>query len=434
MHRNSLSRFYLILLLIVTACDESSTSKEDPQEPERRGQTVNPVEFGLLDIDPSISADGSKIVFLSGRDDILKAYKFESGGTEPSRLTDVDLGSEGKAELSPDGKWVLLTVTSEGSSQLYAQSFTDAAVRTLVDEEEGSWDFAPSVSPGANPLIVFKKKSEEEGRIFDLVSSKITDGGTSVTVSDSVAVPGTTVGEDFARFRTVNSGYELITVQHDVDTNAFVSRGVSSGTVSSTFSEIATDLSGIRPAHFDVGGTQLFTAVHLNDRKELDVVLTEGDEVEINTQEQVKSFDFSGGGNNELDLPVIGVQDISVARDTDNALVLGQEYFSCPNYVGWGSVISLWDPANSGFVKLLLVKTDVGWNLQSDPCSGFEEGAEKQPVNTQISKIRLANTAGSGFNVVLQTWYKGDPEILHLRFGWDGSKLTNRAVTDVSQN
>jgi hypothetical protein len=436
MRQPILSKFCPILLLLVTACSGSSTPDDDPDEPERRGQQVNPVELTLLDKDPALSADGSRVVFLSGRDDVLRVLKYQTGSAEPSRLTDVDLGSETEVEINPDGNMVAFSATADGVTELYVQSFSDAAVRTKVAEEAGSWDFAPVLSPGTNPYLIFKQRSEESGRLFDLVGSEITDAGTSLTASAVTAVPETTATEDNPRFRIAGAGYELVTMRRDGETYEVVSRDVTSGTVSATAIVLGSGFSGIRPTTFDVAQTQVYAGYHFPEKEERTVVLTDIDDnnTAVFTQEQPVALAVTGATPPELELPIIGIQDISAARDSDHVIVLGQEYVDCENFSGWGSTMSLWNPATSSFVKLVLVKTEETWTLQTDACSAVEKDAKQQPINLQISKARLASHTSSNFNVVVQSWYDGDPEILHLSFGLNGTDLTTPVVTDVSAN
>ena len=112
----------------------------------------------FTDSNPTISDDGMRVVFVSGRDStatrpMLKAYKSiwpEGQAPEASmRVTQSDIGYERDARLSPDGKWVLLSVVQGNQTDLYLQSFDGASMPVRItnsSDDKSAYGFSPDSS------------------------------------------------------------------------------------------------------------------------------------------------------------------------------------------------------------------------------------------------------------------------------------------------
>ena len=147
-----------VVVLTWSGCKNAPQSNAINVELVRSGRTLAPTPLQFADSNPTISDDGSRVVFVSGRDStatrpMLKAYKSiwpVGQAPEPSvRVTQSDIGYEHDAHISPDGKWILLSVTQGKQTDLYLQSFEveSAAVRiTNSTDEKSAYGFSPDSS------------------------------------------------------------------------------------------------------------------------------------------------------------------------------------------------------------------------------------------------------------------------------------------------
>ena len=145
-------------ILTWSGCKNAPQSNAINVELVRSGRTLAPTSIQFSDSNPAISDDGSRVVFVSGRDStatrpMLKAYKstWPAGQAPESsvRVTQSDIGYERDARLSPDGKWVLLSVVQGKQTDLYLQSFDvdSAPVRvTNSTDEKSAYGFSPDSS------------------------------------------------------------------------------------------------------------------------------------------------------------------------------------------------------------------------------------------------------------------------------------------------
>ena len=105
-----------------------------------------------LDYNPSMSADGSTIVFTSERDGSPDLYLVKSDGTGLRRLTD-NAAYDDQAALSPDGTAVAFVSTrGSGSTDVWVMDVRTRQARNLTSSPGG--DFRPAWSPDGR-LIAF---------------------------------------------------------------------------------------------------------------------------------------------------------------------------------------------------------------------------------------------------------------------------------------
>src|SRR5687768_11692231 len=110
--------------LIFAGCDRSRSTRQISEPPQRAGSPLVPIQTKYVDERPSLSADGTRVVFASGRQSedtkpILKIFKSEwpegAAPAAPSRLTPTDeLGAEREAVVAPNGERVLVSASSGG--------------------------------------------------------------------------------------------------------------------------------------------------------------------------------------------------------------------------------------------------------------------------------------------------------------------------------
>jgi hypothetical protein len=160
----------------LTSCNKPSQGQSASAEITREGRTLIPTGLRYSDLSPTISDDGERIVYISGRgsegEPVLKSYKLTwSGGSKPgssSRVTSDDVGYEREAVISPDGQWVLLASLKDNQVDVYLQSFVGSAGAvkvTSTDSVEPQLSFSP------------------DSRLVAWLSTDATTGSTTVKIA-----------------------------------------------------------------------------------------------------------------------------------------------------------------------------------------------------------------------------------------------------------
>lgn len=147
---------FFLLALGVVACGGNKKTHKDLHEPSRGGAALEPISFRFADNKPSLDSDGTKLVFVSGRDSSdqeakSKAYKTTwPAGKEPGEVTrvttDDTVGIERGAWISPDGLWVLVLSANGVRTDLWLQDFAGAKPPVQItndDALESSVAFSP---------------------------------------------------------------------------------------------------------------------------------------------------------------------------------------------------------------------------------------------------------------------------------------------------
>jgi hypothetical protein len=417
---------------LLTSCGEAKDLIPEIDAPERRGQVASPVDFEFVDTDPSLSADGQNIVFLSGRQKVSKAFKYQIGQSEDAqRLTNEDLGVENAAVLSPSGEVVALVTTNDGKSTLYAQSYATDSARTKVAEIDGVWDFNVALSPGTSPFIAFYQKDADGNRTIAL--SQITVSGGAITVSTPVELPEFTEGEKNPKFQAADSGFSVVTMLNENGARTFFKRTFTDTTLSGTKSEIVSGIEGSLNESYALSKTGLVTTRSLSKRKKLTAVSdkAEKDKVTVNVKAEGIKIADSDGAISTIDQPLVSITHTAAVQTDSEVLLLATEYFNCENFKDWGSGLHL--ITASGSNRLLMVKGEEKWELSLDSCGKFVAKAKKQPVNFQITNSSITKN-GSTYAMVVQSWYDKDPEIFHFSFEISNGEAANVVASEVSNN
>ena len=207
-----------VLSLSMAGCGATTTTEPPAVDSQRSGSSLETFGPKYNDSKPILSADGTHIVFISGRDSTdqavaLKIYKADwpQGGdpTSPTRVTSGDdLGFEQEAALSQDGQWVALVAAKDGQTDLYLQDYagTKSPVRVTNDAAVESH---PTFSPDAK-LIAWVSRAADTG--LSSVQLVALGDGSAAALAQQFTV--TTADEDVRQVfwvPTGNSSYELAT-------------------------------------------------------------------------------------------------------------------------------------------------------------------------------------------------------------------------------
>ena len=118
---------------------------------------VTLVENGSLNILPSFSAEGTSVYFTSYLANNPDLYRVGAeAGKKPVKISDAR-GLNVGASASPDGKWIALTESKDGNSEIYVMSPDGANPRRVTN----NWgiDTSPSFAPDSKRIAFISDRS-----------------------------------------------------------------------------------------------------------------------------------------------------------------------------------------------------------------------------------------------------------------------------------
>ena len=109
---------------------------------------------------PVWSPDGSRLAFASNRDGDFEIYVMDADGQNQTRLTDSD-GWDTSPSWSPDGSRLAFVSGREGNSGIYVMD-VDGQNQTHLTDQDG-WDTSPSWSPDGSRLVFLSNREGNSG-------------------------------------------------------------------------------------------------------------------------------------------------------------------------------------------------------------------------------------------------------------------------------
>ncbi|HMQ02487.1 MAG TPA: DUF5050 domain-containing protein [Pyrinomonadaceae bacterium] len=112
--------------------------------------------------DPSFSPDGNQIVFVTARHGDLEIYAMNSDGTNQTRLTD-NSAADGEPSFSPDGSRIVFQSNRDGNYEIYSMNPDGGNPTRLTFDTAG--DGSPSFNPDGS-RIVFSSSRDGVAQIY----------------------------------------------------------------------------------------------------------------------------------------------------------------------------------------------------------------------------------------------------------------------------
>ena len=208
---------FIALLFSLQSCGSGNTPKET--EPFTRQGADYQVLNGSLDNIPSVSKDGSKIVFITTRDGDERVYKADIKNDTNAKIeatllmkTGVLSGStrllENQAWISPSGVSVFFTVkelsTSTNQYSLYQVDYNAGTIISKIDSTTGF--FSNLVFSEDSLVLAYTKTEGDESKTFVRKVSPSSD-------ESSKSITGTSLF-----FQSSTSPYKLIIAQVSTQT------------------------------------------------------------------------------------------------------------------------------------------------------------------------------------------------------------------------
>ena len=409
--------------------EKNTTKKAVPSQ--RNGESVPSAAIKWQDLHPRLSADGSKLVFVSGRSDSYRIWKWEKNPeaqTPPTRLATDDLGaSESLAEISPDGSWVLVQLTRSAQTDLSLLPFAGGQSVNVTNDKQIETDFA--FSPDSKLFVFIRRASPRAGGQIVLGS-----------VGDGSAPTLTALGADTDKIVEVSwipatSGYSLATATRSESALTWTKRSFAAvedaaSAELTTFAEGIPQASGISVA--DSSQDKFLTAQAVRPVGQL-TGQEIGRETDPARQYVIRSQAISVGldGTKTVTSPasVLDVRTGSLDSTGAQALLLGKEMVRCALGDTPASRGVLMQVAVDGTnpVRMIPKKTGDSWSVVSDPCdvSGENGALDFGVIDFHWNKSLSAPV------IAVVTNFSGDPEVrLLTKDAASGSMV----VTEVSAN
>jgi len=132
-------------------------------EPRRLAQSAS------IDTEPTFTADGQTIYFVSDRGGSPQIYKVSTAGGSPERVTFTG-NYNISPSLSPDGRWLAYISRVSGAFKLYIMELSSGTVSALTDTQA---DEKPSFSPNSKMLIYATQQQGKEALMTTTLDGKI---------------------------------------------------------------------------------------------------------------------------------------------------------------------------------------------------------------------------------------------------------------------
>ena len=242
-------------LILTVACAKPADTTPAAETPARTGVDLVTFPVKYTDIAPSISDDGTRVVFVSGRDSTdtassLKIYKSDwpSGNTPlaPVRLTDTDLGVEQDVALAPAGDFTAITTLKDGIVDLYLQAYSGGAPVQVTND--ALIDSRPRFSPDSK-LLAWIVRDNDAGTA-KLVGVTIGAGAAADVATVTTLSTDSENVIDFTWVAPAGSGYSV----------TLATRDAGAGTTALTKVSFATPAAAAAAAR-----TVIASSVVLND-------------------------------------------------------------------------------------------------------------------------------------------------------------------------
>lgn len=402
-------------------------SDSDNQTPPRSGVEVIPIDVKYYDALPDISADGKRIVFISGRDKgTLRAFKYDQTvGSQVSRLTQTDatFDIEKGVFVSPDGKWVILSALKDGKTNLFLKDFA----LTIQTEHQITNDAGLKSQIAFSPdskIIAYMRQDPTSGRREIWVAQINTDG----TSSDPQMISSSSQDElnpVFQPLATGASGYALVTVVPDLRSSQSSIVRRSFETFESAKSATKTDIAtGLRlaaeiPLTASKNGVYITVKVPLGDAKYREI--TPGGSVTTTKKAGILNtamfLDTSTKALTDLTLPALGILSQSIGQD-DFGIFLTKAIFSCKaDSLSYGTAMISY-VKSTGKTSFLIPRTKADQNqfeVSPDFCTTTRADKTEGSLYTKVTYSKMSsNSTADSYKAVFVTWDTKDYEVMSV--------------------
>jgi Tol biopolymer transport system component len=135
--------------------------------------------------EPSVSPDGSRVVFVSSREGDPELYVMKADGTDVRRLTHFPR-EDVAPRWSPDGQWISFLSDREGRTRLYVMKPDGTELRPVSGSATVGEEREPAWSPDGQKLAFVARGHEKDGKARIWVADVA--GGEPVALTSGTSV------------------------------------------------------------------------------------------------------------------------------------------------------------------------------------------------------------------------------------------------------
>ena len=243
--------------LLTFTCGKNNSSQKPVVQTERTGRANTSVDAKYIDEAPSVSSDGTKIVFTSGRDGgtpRIYTTTFSGGSwSTPAKLsTSSGLTAENVARVSPDGSWALIQGGTASGQALVICAFATGTCGTVATSpwETGQFEFT-----GDSALFYYVTGTKSSGGSLFVGTTAATPTTSQVGASDTF-IEAFWSAEATSPYSLVTARKSTTTGKKTLSTRSFTSPSTAA---TATATDFTTDVSYAAILDHDSASSSLFT-------------------------------------------------------------------------------------------------------------------------------------------------------------------------------
>jgi Tol biopolymer transport system component len=150
------------------------------QQPRAGAEEVRVATAREGNFEPSVSPDGTQVVFVSSRTGDPEIYVMKADGTDVRRLTTFHM-EDMAPRWSPDGKWISFLSDREGRVRVFVMKPDGSGLRAVSGKAVVGEEREPAWSPDGKKLVFVVRAKDEKARIWVADAA----GGEPVALTDA---------------------------------------------------------------------------------------------------------------------------------------------------------------------------------------------------------------------------------------------------------
>ena len=421
-------RFFLLVALLLTACGGSSSRKKKPETggPERKGVTVSIIDLKYYDSLPSVTTDGEKVAFISGRSGKRQAFlKTVTSDSPAARILQEgqDIGEELEVVVAPNGNFAVILSFDGTDYSVYLKKLNNTAAIELSKDNFRKRDIG--ISPDSAYVSFAKTGENAEKKIY---IGKIAADLKSVTLQrlgddNKSYLPkwnSSATNQEILAFRKSDLIGQTEIIRYsfttDQDTTALQPEVLGSSVIGEKNILIGGDTYGyfVKDAY---NQEEVKTRSSAGDAETLETV---------NVLSEPEKILLSDASSDTVESAGFRIRDMSANSTGDFAAWVTQVRISCKDKnTRYGAVLYTYQAdSNTQTMKLPVLESEtIGWTLEENSiCVQSQEGKSAFKIDDRINRVILNGAATSdAYTIVYESQFSlkdsefGDSEIRALR-------------------
>ncbi|MFW7378112.1 MAG: hypothetical protein ACOH5I_04845 [Oligoflexus sp.] len=438
--------FPAILILCLLGCNDGSTS--DRVKSQALGGQAG-FELSLSDFSPSQSADGSRIIFVSRRDDsIAKIVTYAEDRPSSASLETLQVQGEdsehnvGMASLSPNGQRIVATIQEDADILVLIGFDGSKQLRVAAEQLEGVRINELSWAPDSEVFVVGAQSLTGDGTLqariwlglvieqagaFSVQLSEAIDGVEPVVADNGKLVYRSHSRDQVNVISYTHDGQQISLTENSTESAALELSPAANEVFFADASRIYLSETQRTPRVRARWGDRQLAEEDVDNIGQLSITqLLQGfDLAQLNPAEDLRFAAY------EVYEPA-NLRSIDTTRGGEILLLVGQQYVACDKLNLYGNQILL---VHTGLQTVFPLVPVINAEKQltgivSDPCAHVDEeqAAFNQPFDFRIQTAKIEELAPGEFSLVYQSRLWTQPEIYQAKIN-----LPNLETADLTK-